>query len=201
MIITKELVDSINSALDKGLVKGLGSPIEGKMCIEALICFKLGLPHSDNPPCVGYEIRQAKIALNDCAWSSPLARAKGMKKLAIAQLGSNIINDTDFVLALKLESTRRILPFLIGKHYDIQKDTKLLEYKTKFENLTQLNDNLWREFYDNYYYKYNYNDYYYYYKYNYYNYNDEFKDEFLLLVADCILSILIKLKSPGCEWI
>ena len=67
--ITRELIDDIHKALDKGLTKGLGVQKEGEMCVEALICFKLGLPHSDNPPCVHKEVIRAKIALNDCNWS------------------------------------------------------------------------------------------------------------------------------------
>jgi hypothetical protein len=47
------------------------------MCVEAAVCYALGLPHSDNPPCVGYAVRQYKIRLNDSNWSSNEARAKG----------------------------------------------------------------------------------------------------------------------------
>src|ERR1700688_4632734 len=106
--ITPELVNKINSLLVKGLTKGLGQPQEGQMCVEALICFSMGLPHSDNPPCVGKSVRDAKIALNDCSWSTNKVRAEGMRKLAIAQLGSDIIDQELFVNELKLESTKRI---------------------------------------------------------------------------------------------
>jgi hypothetical protein len=54
----------------------------------------MGLPHSDEPPCVSPAIRQLKIQLNDSAWSSDKARGAGMRRLALAQLGSaGIVDD------------------------------------------------------------------------------------------------------------
>lgn len=208
MTITKELIESIDQALDKGLTKGLGNPIEGEMCVEALICFKLGLPHSDTPSCVGKAVRIAKISLNDCSWSSNQARANGIRKLAIAQLGSDKLDQQEFIEKLRLASTKRILPFLIQKHFESTKDAGLLVYKAKFESLMETNDKLWSEFY-NYYYNYNYY-YYYHYYYNYYNYNynyysnyyyDPNNDTILILIADVILSVLIDMNCEGCKWL
>lgn len=88
------------------------------MCVEALICNVLGEPHTDKPSCVGEDIRLAKISLNDCSWSSNQARAEGMRKLAIAQLGSIELDQKAFHYKLKLKSTKRILPFLIQLHVD-----------------------------------------------------------------------------------
>ena len=207
MQITKELVDAIHAGLDKGLTAGIGVQEEGKMCVEALICFKLGLPHSDKPTCVGEEVRKAKISLNDGAWSTEKVRAEGMRKLAIAQLGSDKLDQKEFRDKLKLNSTRKILPFIIQKHFEDCGDRKLLEYKQKFESLKVLDDALWSEFY-------NYNNYYYYYYYNYnyynnyyYNYNYYYYyyyhngDKFLLLVANTILKTLQEMNCEGCKWI
>ena len=58
------------------------------MCVEAAVCYAYDLPHSDKPPCVGNAVREFKIRLNDCNWSSSKARARGMRRIAIAQLGS-----------------------------------------------------------------------------------------------------------------
>src|SRR5207249_4356268 len=58
------------AVIDAGLVSGLGQPKPGKMCVEAAICYALGLPHSDNPGCVSKSIRSFKISLNDKEWSS-----------------------------------------------------------------------------------------------------------------------------------
>ncbi len=196
----KEVIRLVNF----GLTKGLGEPKEGKMCIEAVICKVFNLPHGDNPECVGEEVRKAKIALNDCRWSSNLVRANGMKKLAIAQLGSNTLNQEKFKQKLKLETAKKILPYLIQKNYEDTKDDRLLKYKKKFEKLEVLDDKLWKEFY-NYYYNHYYYYYYYYYNHYYYNYNNYdnyyYGDEFLLLMADTILQVLIDMKSPGCKWL
>lgn len=212
MQITTELIEKITSTVSKGLTKGLGDPKPGQMCVEAAICFAIGEEHTDRPSCVGEEIRSAKISLNDCNWSSDLARAEGMKFLAVAQLGSDQIDQHDFVALLKFLSTKRILPYLIQKHYDILevKDNKLLAYKARFESLTELNNELLEEFYHyhnyhnyyhyyHYYYNYYHNNYYSYY--HHYHYHCYFDDDFLLLIADVILETLEQLKSPGCEWL
>ena len=91
-------------------VPASGKPIAGQMCIEAAVCFALGLPHGDEPPCVGKAVREFKIKLNDCNWSSNAARAKGMRKLAIAQLGSDVIDQVRFAELLALKTIQRIVP-------------------------------------------------------------------------------------------
>lgn len=78
----------VNEVVSKGLVCGLGTQEPGKMCVEAAVCYAMGLEHSDQPSCVDGEVRTFKIFLNDNDWSSNMARAKGLKKVAIAQLGS-----------------------------------------------------------------------------------------------------------------
>jgi hypothetical protein len=83
------------------------------MCVEAAVCYALGLPHSDNPPCVGEAVRSFKIALNDSDWSSPKARAIGMRRIAIAQLGSNEIDQSVFVKELALATIRKIVPLAL----------------------------------------------------------------------------------------
>lgn len=49
MKITKELVEKINTLLDHGLISGLGRPIPGRMCVEAVVCNALGLPPNPFP--------------------------------------------------------------------------------------------------------------------------------------------------------
>lgn len=200
-IYNEQTVKEVIRLCSFGIPKGLGEPVEGKMCIEAIIAKAHGLPHQDrNSECVGEEVAKAKISLNDCSWSSHKARAKGMVAIGIAQLGSNQLDQKVFKERLELNSTKRILSYLIQKHFDhlAVKDETLLEYKKRFENLTKLDDSLWNEFYN----KYN-NYYYYYYNYyyNYYYYYNNVEDEFLLLIADIILQTLKELKSPGCEYL
>jgi hypothetical protein len=86
--ITKDLVDKINKLLNYGLVKGMGSPQPGHMCVEAVVCYALGEPHGDRPSCVQGWLANLKIKLNDLYWLSDKHRAEGLRRLAIAQLGT-----------------------------------------------------------------------------------------------------------------
>ena len=81
--------------VSEGLSHGLGTPQPGQMCIEALWCNVLGLPHSDDPQCVAVSVRQYKIRLNDAAHASNEARAKCLVRLGVAQMGSKGVVDDD----------------------------------------------------------------------------------------------------------
>lgn len=104
---------TVLEAVDCGLVRGIGRPVKGEMCVEAAVCFALGLPHSDRPPCVGNAVRAFKVRLNDSSWSSDEARARGLRKLAIAQLGSDQIDQAEFSRRLALKTIQRIVPFAL----------------------------------------------------------------------------------------
>jgi hypothetical protein len=121
---TREIAAKILTLLDAGLTKGLGEPYPGKMCVEALVNFALGLPHNDQPPCVGDAVRRFKIRLNDSNWSSNQARAKGFRRLAIAQLGSNEIDQVQFVKKLALATIREIVPIGLRAAAKIEQNDK-----------------------------------------------------------------------------
>src|SRR6267142_5094661 len=137
MEITQNHITSIHNLLDQGLVKGLGEPKPGKMCVEAAICYALGLPHGDDPGCVAASLRKLKIGINDSAWSSNKARAEGMRRLAIAQLGSkDALNESEFMTRVARLTIQLIVPsalrsaarLLTGEH-----PTKLLALALKCE--------------------------------------------------------------------
>ena len=109
--VTGELVGKIEEVLGRGLCLGQGDPSR-QMCVEAAVCFAMGLPHGDNPPCVGGAVRSFKMTLNDSMWSSNLARAGGMRKVAIAQLGSNTLGQTEFAQRLADKTIRTLIPTL-----------------------------------------------------------------------------------------
>src|SRR6478735_3685027 len=88
MEITREIATKVLTTVDAGLVKGVGNPVPGQMCVEAAVCYAMGLPHGDEPACVAPALRRLKIRLNDSCWSSNEARARGMRRLALIQLGS-----------------------------------------------------------------------------------------------------------------
>jgi hypothetical protein len=69
------------------------------------------LSHSDDPGCVSPALRQLKIRLNDANWSSTMARADGLKRLALAQLGSkDVLNDPAFIRRVIDVTIRRVVP-------------------------------------------------------------------------------------------
>jgi len=114
--ITKELVAKIDETLSHGLSHGLGNPIPGQMCVEAAICYSLGLDHSDDPKCVDSAIRALKIRLNDSSWSSDFARSRGMRNLAILQLGTDDNFDRkEFLEKLAMFTCTDFLPYFLSK--------------------------------------------------------------------------------------
>jgi hypothetical protein len=109
--ITREVAEKVVSVVNAGLVSGLGHPEPGQMCVEAAVCYAMGLPHGDNPTCVSPALRRLKIGLNDCVWSSPQARAKGLRRLAVAQLGSaGVLDDREFARRVAEMTIRRVVP-------------------------------------------------------------------------------------------
>ena len=110
MQLSREVAQKVLQTVDAGLVKGLGQPIPGQMCVEAAVNYALGLPHGDEPQCVGSAVRAFKIRLNDSAWPSDKDRTEGMRKLAIAQLGSDTIDQNEFSIYVVVETVKRILP-------------------------------------------------------------------------------------------
>lgn len=110
---TKEIAIVINELLNHGLCHGLGKAEPGKMCVEAVVCYAMGMPHGDDPSCVSPIVRSFKIMLNDSNWSSNIARANGLRRLAIAQLGSEGIDNNIFVKELTLALVRKIIPIVL----------------------------------------------------------------------------------------
>jgi hypothetical protein len=111
--LNEELVCKVRDTVNAGLVKGLGKPEPGKMCVEAAVCYAMGLPHSDQPTCVGRAVRAYKIRINDAKWSSNEARTAGLLKLAIAQLGSDTIDQRKFVKIVAEQTIRKTVPMAL----------------------------------------------------------------------------------------
>jgi hypothetical protein len=109
--ITLEVAQRVLEVIDAGLSKGLGDRIPGQMCVEAAVCYALGLPHGDEPDCVDTALRGLKIRLNDGPWSSNMARAKGLRRLGLAQLDSLSHLDTkEFTNRVVLYAVNTTLP-------------------------------------------------------------------------------------------
>lgn len=130
MLITKEQIEKFDNILDRGLCTGIGTK-DGQMCIEAAISVALDLPFNDNPRCVGSAVRAYKIKINDSHhWKDSKSRAKHLRNLGIAQLGSNIIDQIEFSKKLAKATIQILIPQLYreifpGKYKDIIKRCEL----------------------------------------------------------------------------
>ncbi len=72
-----------------GLCSGTGGGKAGDVCVEQAIALVFeDNGKTDAPKCVHPVLRGFSIRLNDCQWSSPEARANGLRRLALAQLGT-----------------------------------------------------------------------------------------------------------------
>jgi hypothetical protein len=125
MKITREIATKVLTVVDAGLVKGIGVAKPGKMCVEAAVCFALGLPHGDNPQCVAPPLRALKIRLNDSAWSSNQVRAAGLRRLALAQLGSaGALDEKEFLRRIVDNALGSTVPRALRLAASIQKNAK-----------------------------------------------------------------------------
>jgi len=119
MEITADIATRVLATVDAGLSMGPGKPIPGHMCVEAAVCFALGLPHGDNPPCVDPAVRELKIGINDTPWESRASRARGMRRLAIAQLGTaDTLNSVEFASRVAIMTVRTVVPAALRKVAD-----------------------------------------------------------------------------------
>ena len=124
--ITLDQARKVLEVVDVGLCGGIGNPVPGEMCVEAAVCFALGQPHGDDPECVNAAVRQFKIGLNDSKWSSNQARAQGMRRLAIGQLGTNdpSFDEKRFIDVLVEQTIRKIVPHALRAAVKTAKDER-----------------------------------------------------------------------------
>ena len=114
--VTREVAQKVLDTVNAGLVEGIGKPIPGQMCVEAAVCFALGLPHGDEPDCVAPSLRALKINLNDLKWSSNQSRTDGLRELALLQLGSkDNLDEVEFVRRVVLLVINKYLPPVLRK--------------------------------------------------------------------------------------
>lgn len=123
IVVDLALAKKVWRVVSRGLVQGIGSPEPGRMCVEAAVCYALDLPHNDEPPCVGKSVRGDKIEINDCNWSSDKARGRGLRDVAIAQLGSNKINQKMYANVVARLVAQRLVAPAINAHLRVS--TKL----------------------------------------------------------------------------
>ena len=111
--ITETVVRKVLNTVDAGLCSGVGQPVPGKMCIEAVWAFVNGEPLNDEASCKHDAVRKFDITLNDSRWSTNDARAKGMRRLSIAGLGSTEIDGGKFAELVAIGTVQRIVPIAL----------------------------------------------------------------------------------------
>src|ERR1700749_2120501 len=124
--INESLARKVLTVVDAGLVIGMGDPTPGKMCVEAAVNSAMGAPHGDQPACVAPVLRSLKIKLNDSPrWSGDAARTKGLRRLAIAQLGSaGHLDEREFVKRVATLAIQHSVPEALRAAAKIHKDHK-----------------------------------------------------------------------------
>lgn len=189
---TRETAEKVIELLGHGLTSGKGKPIPGQMCVEAAVCYAMGLPHGDEPVCVSPAIRAFKIRLNDSNWSSNTARAEGMKRLAIAQLNSaGAVDDKEFAKRCVDLAIRKIVPFALREaarvhpkqeHKDaLETAAKRCETEGTREAALEAKTAAYAAANA--------------------AANAAARDKFLAFVAEEVVQILIDMKAPGTEWL
>lgn len=89
--INEEFAKKVLGLVDQGLSNGMGNGTPGAMCIEAVVAYASGEEINDHPKCVDHSLANQKINLNDSyGWESSHNRAVGLRRLAIAQLGTGL---------------------------------------------------------------------------------------------------------------
>ena len=179
--ITEAVARRVLEVVDAGLSNGLGKPTPGSMCVEAAVCYALGLPHGDDPQCVSVAVRGLKIRLNDSGWPSNTARALGMRRLAVAQLGSKgAVDDKEFARRVAELAIRKSVPIALRAAASIQKDSNhksalLLAADRCEKEGTQ--ESARAAAYA------------------------AARDEVLAAFAEDVVQILIAMEAPGCQWL
>jgi hypothetical protein len=111
MRITRPMAKRVLEVVDAGLVSGLGRAKPGQTCVEGAITVALGLPFNAEPICAHKVMCSLKVTLNDAGWSSPAARAKGLRKLALLQLGTaTTLDGQEFARRVSLMVVNTIIP-------------------------------------------------------------------------------------------
>ena len=84
----------------------------------------MGLPHGDEPTCVSPALRKLKINLNDRNWSSKEARANGLRRLSVIQLGTkDTLDDEEFSRRLAEMTIKTQVPIALRAAASIHPDS------------------------------------------------------------------------------
>jgi hypothetical protein len=113
--ISRAVVDRVWELVGYGLPAGLGSRGHGTMCVQACVNAALDSDHHDRPICVSEQMTHFGIALNDrYGWLDEKDRGDGLRRWAIAQLGTSELPEEDFAELVALELCRTEFPRMLA---------------------------------------------------------------------------------------
>jgi hypothetical protein len=122
--ITKKHIEDLLKLFSRGLISGAGQD-PNHFCVQQavhkVLDGELEAQKSDRPPqwCVKDEICSFGIRMNDAhGWGGVTNRAKGLRRFAVAELGSNKINYADFHRKLVDKLSGKITP-LPNEHQSV----------------------------------------------------------------------------------
>lgn len=124
--ITATIVTNILAAIDAGIIAEAGTYVPGNMPVEDAIRYGFGDEEESEVSRAGGEGGRFLAMLGGSPWSSNSARAAGLRKLAIAQLGSADFDDdatkidqAAIMSFIAEKTTKRIIPFALAdlSHY------------------------------------------------------------------------------------
>ena len=137
--VNLETARRVLEVVDAGLVYGLGNPKPGECCVEAAVCYALGEPHSERPACVHRVVRDIKVSINDAPWSSNKARAAGLRRVAIAGLGTAGTLDVEqFKREFRVAATARVVPLFLDAAAKIARRSKDEKQAAKIEAVAEM---------------------------------------------------------------
>lgn len=123
MEIKEGLALCVLNVVDQGLSWGLGDLIPGKMCLQAAVSSTFGEDRGNRPSCTSPVLHAFQIGLNDAQWSSNEARARGLRRIAIAQLGSaETLDESLFLRKLAGIVISKLLPKILRSAAAIQEN-------------------------------------------------------------------------------
>jgi hypothetical protein len=112
--ITEELARKVLAIIDKELSEPLFEPRTVFVSAERPLCDVLGRPRpspsSDGLGWVSPALRTLTGCLHGCRWTSSKVRAEGLRRLALAQLGSHALDDREFARRVAQLTIRTVLP-------------------------------------------------------------------------------------------
>ena len=108
--INEALARKVLDVVDAGLVKGMGVPEPGKMCVEAAVNYAMGAPHGDQPTCVAADPTRANAESAKAAASAAPASANAASASAASASAAYAAADAlDTSLATFCEAVVQIL--------------------------------------------------------------------------------------------